>query len=427
VAQHRSWSAGLALVTAATLVAAACGSSSKKTSTATTAAAGGSASTASTAAAASSKYPAIPAGPIKLAVITPESGANAAYGVPTAKAFENVTQKFFNQFHPDGVDGHPVQIVVYDDGSDVTKGVQAANQIVADKNAAVITVSTSPATTDQEMAVFAKNHMPVIAYPAGDKYTDAANYPYVFGTTANNKQYMGAGADWVGKHPEIKKIAVLTDGSGPETELLNDFEGSLKTAAPQAQIIKTVTISPGSVDVTTPIAQLKAANPDLLFINVGYGYGPIWDAMHSASWSPRIMDGSWYEAFSSMGALADNAVVAYEDCVQPNHAPFPSDLVNLMNGYAQLFGSTSVNYLTFVQSDSNAPELFKLAVEKNHSISPDAIKNAFETMGPTTIFGTYQYSYTPTDHWAVTGAYGPAVCKMTPFSDGNFRIPFIAP
>jgi branched-chain amino acid transport system substrate-binding protein len=415
------------LFTAVALATAACGSSSKKSTTATTAAAGGAAAT--TAAPAPSKYPAIPAGPIKLAVITAESGANAAFGTATAKAFENVTQKFFNQLHPDGVDGHPVQIVVYDDGSDVTKGVQAANQIVADKDAAVITVSTSPATTDQEMAVFAKNHMPIIAYPGGDKYTDAANYPYVFGMTANNKAEEQAAADWVAKHNEIKTIAVMTDGSGPLTEVLNDFEGSLKTTAPNVQIVKTVTITPGAVDVSTALAQLKAANADLVDINVGYGFGPIWAGMQSAGWSPRMMveAGGWYDGFSSMGALANNATATYLNCVQPNHAPFPTDLTNLMAGYAGVFGTTSVNYLTFVQSDSNAPELFKLAVEKNHSISPDAIKSALETMGPTTIFGTYQYDFTPTNHWGVTGQYGPAECKMSPFSDGNFRIPFIAP
>jgi ABC-type branched-subunit amino acid transport system substrate-binding protein len=416
------------VVAAVGLAAAACGSSSKKSTTATTAttAGGGSGSTSPTAA--PSKYPPIPDGPIKLAVITAESGANAAFGTATAKAFENVTQTFFNQMHPDGVAGHPVKIVVYDDGSDVTKGVQAANQIVADKNAAVITVSTSPATTDQEMAVFAKEHMPVIAYPSGDKYTNASNYPYVFGVTPNNMAFQQAAAAWVGKHTDIKTIAVLTDGSGPETEVLNDFQSSLKTEAPQAHIVKTVTITPGAVDVTTAVAQLKAANADMLEITVGYGYGPIWAAMQSAGWSPRMMTspGSWYDGFSSMGALADNATAAYEDCVLPNHAPFPSDVVNLMNGYASVFGTTSVNYLTFVQSDSNAPELFKLAVEKNHSISPDAIKNAMENLGQTTIFGTFEYNITPTNHWNVIGQYGPAVCKMSPFSDGNFRLPFIA-
>ena len=423
--KHRTALAGFALVTAGVMTAAACGSSSKKTATPTTAAPAASGTTAATA----TKYPPIPAGTIKLAVITAESGANAAFGTATAKAFENVTQKYFTQFNPTGIAGHPVQIVVYDDGSDVTKGVAAANQIVQDKNTAVITVSTSPATYDQEMAVFNKAKMPVVAYPTGDRYTDTNSWPYTFGVTGTPLAEQQAAAAWFAKHPELQKIAVMTDGSAQQTESLTDFTNSLKTAAPSVQIVKTVTITPGAVDVSTAIAQLKGANADLLGIFVGYGYGPIWAGIQSAGWSPKIMTsaGSWYDGFSSMGNLASTAVAAYEDCVQPGHAPFPSQVTDLMAGYASVFGTTSVNYLTFVQSDSVAPELVKLAVEKNNSTSPDAMKNALENLGPTTIYGTYQFNYSPTNHWAVTGQYGPAMCKMTPFSDGSARIPFVAP
>jgi branched-chain amino acid transport system substrate-binding protein len=404
------------------LTVAACGSSSKKTTSAPPA--GGASTTAA------SKYAPIPAGPIKLAVITAVSGVNAAYGTTTKKAFETVTQKQFNLLHPDGIDGHPVQIVVYDDGSDVTKGVQAANQIVNDKVAAVITVSTSPATYDQEMAVLNKAKLPVVAYPGGDKYSDASQWPYTFGVTGTTKAYEQAAADWIGKHTEIKQIAVMTDGTPQQTEVLNDLLNGLKTSAPSVQVVKTVTISPGAVDVSTALAQLKQANADLAVLTVGYGFGPIWAGMQAASWTPKMLvsPGVWYDGFSSMGNQATNAVAAYEDCVQPNHAPFPKTLVDLMDGYASIFGSNFVNYLTFVQSDSAAPELVKLAIEKNHSVDPDAIKTALEGMGPTTIFGTYQFSYTPTDHWAVTGQYGPAMCKVAaPFSDGNARLPFIAP
>src|SRR5437868_7361995 len=99
------------------LAVAACGSSSKKTAT-------GSGSTGTTAAV--SKWPAIPAGPIKLAIITAVSGANAAYCTTTKKALESVTVPEFNSPRPDGLDGHPVTITVYDYGSDVTTGVDAA-------------------------------------------------------------------------------------------------------------------------------------------------------------------------------------------------------------------------------------------------------------------------------------------------------------
>jgi branched-chain amino acid transport system substrate-binding protein len=410
------------VATAGVLAVAACGSSSKKTTTSGTSAG----STGTTAAA--NKYSPIPAGPIKLGVITAVSGANAAFGTTTKKAFETVTQQKFNALHPDGIDGHPVQIVVYDDGSDVTKGVNAANQMVSDKLAAVITVSTSPATTDQEMAVFNKAKMPVIAYASGDTYNDAKAWPYFFSTTGSGKQFAQAVADYITKHPEYKKIAVLSDGGQTTTEFQNNIFNPLKTSAPSVSIVKQATISPGAVEVSTQIAQLKDSNPDLLFVNLGFGYGPVWQALQSANWSPKILTsaGAWYDGFSGMGNLANNAIAGYEDCVKPNHAPYPKDLTDLMDAYAGIFGATSTNYLTFVQSDSVAPELAKKAIEKFHSVDPDAIKEALETMGPTTLFGVYQFNITPTNHVAVVGDYGPAVCNMSPLVDGPYRQPTIA-
>jgi len=398
------------------LTLAACGSSSKNDKSSSTTAA-------------ASKYPAIPDGPIKLGVITAVSGANAAFGTATKKAFETVTGPKFNALHPTGIDGHPVTITVYDDGSDVTKGVNAANQMISDKIAAVITVSTSPATTDQEMAVFAKAKMPVVAYASGNTYTDAKAWPYFFSTTGTGKQFGQAIADWLTKHTEIKKVAVLTDNLQSSQEASENIFTPLKTQDPGLTIVKTASISPGAVEVSTQIAQLKDSNPDMLYVNLGFGYGPVWQAIQSSGWSPKILTsaGAWYDGFSGMGPLANNAVAGYEDCVKTGHPPYPADLTGLMDGYAGVFGATSVNYLTFVQSDSNAPELLKLAIEKNHSIDPDAIKNALENLGPTTIFGVYQYAYTATDHAAIKGDYGPAMCNMSPLVDGPYRQPTIAP
>ena len=48
-------------------------------------------------------------------------------------------------------------------------------------------------------------------------------------------------------------------------------------------------------------------------------------------------------------------------------------------------------------------------------------------LGPTTIFGVYQYAYTATDHAAIKGDYGPATCNMSPLVDGPYRQPTIAP
>jgi len=409
----------LAVGAAGLMVMAACGSSSKKST--------GAGTTGTTGAAA--KYPPIPAGPIKLGVSTPLSGATAAFGTATKAAFENVTTKTFNAAHPDGIDGHPIQIEVLDDASDVTKAVNVANQFVSEKVTAVITASYNPAAAPQQLAILSKAKIPTLVQVAQDDFADVNKWPYHFGTGSNNKLAGDALAKYIAKHPEYKKLAVLTDGSQAQVEFQTDFTNSLKTAAPAASIIKSVSITPGATDVSTAVAQLKDANADFVMILVGFGYGPIWQAMQSANYSPKFMvsGSAFYDGYSGMGPLADIAVTVTTHCSTPGHPPFPKALTDPMDGYASVFGTTSVNYILFDTSDNGPLELLKLAIEKNHSTDPDAIKQAMENLGPQKIFGIIDYNFSPTNHYGLTGDYGTAVCKMSNFADGAYRIPVVAP
>ncbi|HKA04454.1 MAG TPA: ABC transporter substrate-binding protein, partial [Acidimicrobiales bacterium] len=316
-----------AVLGATVLLAAACGSDNKGGSSAattaaatsaagratTTAASGGAATTAASGGAAttsgsSKKWPAIPDGPITFGVSAPLTGANAAFGGAVKKAFENVTLAKFNEIHPDGIDGHKVQISVKDDGSDVTTAVNVANQFVSDKVAGMVTLTYNPAATPQQIAIFNKSKVPMIAVRGDKDLTDTSKWPYWFGLSPSNPQEQDAAAKWIASHPEIKNIAVLTDNSPTNKELLDELTSSLKTAAPTVKFSDTASVTPGAVDVSTAIAQLKGGNPDLLYVNLSFAYGPVWQAIKAAGWSPKIMTsaGAWYDGFDAMGDLAQN-------------------------------------------------------------------------------------------------------------------------
>jgi branched-chain amino acid transport system substrate-binding protein len=362
-------------------------------------------------------------------VSTPLTGAQAAFGTTTEKAFTNVTLKAFNAAHPNGIDGHPVQIEVKDDASDVTQAVSVANQFVSEKVAAMITMSTNPAATPQQIAVFNKNKIPMFSSRGDKDFTDSSKWPYFFGIGASNPQEEEVTAKWIAGHPEIKSIGVLTDNTPSTTEVLNGITDQLKTVAPSVKITQTATVAPGAVDVSTQIAQLKSSNPDLLYVNLGYAFGPVWQAIKTANWNPKILTsaGAWYDGFDAMSGLADNAVAYYVTCQKQDHPPFTKELTGLMDGYATVFGTSSTNYLTFVSNDSAPLELFAAAAEKVHSIDPDAIKSTIESAGPQALYGgTLTYNYTPTNHFGITGDAGAAACHMNTFTDPTYRIPIIA-
>jgi ABC-type branched-subunit amino acid transport system substrate-binding protein len=374
------------------------------------------------------EYAPIPDGPIVFGVSAPLSGPTAAFGLAIQKAFENVTLANFNRNHPDGIDGHPIEIRVLDDASDVTKAVAVANEMVADKYAAVITVTNNPAAAPQQAAIFNKAEMPMFSAVLGqEEYTDTAKWPYLFAVGPSLVDGARVTAEWIASHPEIKEIGVLTDDSPSSDEQVEHLKAALAEAAPDVEFGTTASVTPGG-DASTAIGQLKSSDPDLLWVNMGYGYGPVWQGLQTAKWSPMIFTsaGAWYDSFAAMGDLAKNAYAAYYECVEEDHTPFNDTVKAAMDGYASVFGTTSTNYLTFVTSDDGPLELLKKAIETHHSIEPEAIKDALENMGPTKVMDTVEYHYTADNHFGVTGEYGAAVCKLDPTTDGAYRIPLKA-
>lgn len=409
----------LATFVVGTALVAACGSDAKESDD-TKAPAGGS----------TAKFPAIPEGPIKFGVSVPLSGPTAAFGTTTKKAFEEVTTKQFNTAYPNGIGGRKIEVVVYDDGGDVTKAVNVANQMVQDKIAAAVTLSYNPAASPQQLAVLNKAKIPVLASLGETDYTDVAKYPYFFGVSASLPMNAKVEAAWVAKHPEFKKLAVMIDGLPTQQQSQTLFETELKKVAPSVTIAKTASITPGATDVSTAVATLRAENPDLLIVRASFAFGPIWNGLKAANWSPKMLTsaGAWYDGFDVMQSTgnAANAVAAYVDCLKDANVKLDPQVTALMDGYAPVFGTTSINYLTFVKTDNGPLELLKKAIEKNNSIDGDAIKNALETMGPIKLWNTVDYNFSPTNHFGVAGDFGSAVCAMWPVSNDKYRMPYYA-
>jgi len=360
-------------------------------------------------------------------VSVPLTGATASYGLAAELAFNKVTLPAFNAANPNGIDGHPVQIKILDDASDVTKAVSVAQQLSADHVAAILTVSYNPEAADQQLAVFNKNKVPVLSTLSGSQFADTAKWPYDFGIGASLQQEGTTTAKYIAAKG-YTKVATITDGLPQDVDALGQITTALKTGAPNAQVVKAVTVSPGSVDLSAAVAQLKSANPQALLVYLGFGYGPLWSAMRSASFAPQVIAsaGAWYDGFSGMGSLATTAVAPYYDCAPSTTTTFPASTTALMGQYAAGTGDAAVNYLTYVATDTVPLEMLKDAIEKYHSTDPNAIKAAMESMSAATYEGI-SYSYSSTNHYGATGVYGAAVCNMDPpYAGGKAKVPVIA-
>ncbi|MDQ1359626.1 MAG: branched-chain amino acid transport system substrate-binding protein, partial [Acidimicrobiaceae bacterium] len=294
---------------------------------------------------ASSGYPPIPAGPITFGISAPTSGALASYGIE-AKIQTGVALQQFNLMHPNGIDGHPVKLEILNDASDVTHAVQVANQMVSDKDAAVITASYNPAAAGQQLAVWTKAKMPVLAnLELTNSFTPAQlakQYPYLFSPNPSLQQTGVAAVSWI-KQKGFKNVGILNDGIPYDTVFANQIGAGVK--AIKGATVTTVDISPGSVDNSAAIAKLKGAGAQLLVVTAGEGFGPIWQAVQSANWSPNILAsaGAWYSGFDSMGSLTAKASAYYYNCADTATQTFTPVQNQLMTAYSQ-----GTNYAAFV-------------------------------------------------------------------------------
>jgi branched-chain amino acid transport system substrate-binding protein len=376
---------------------------------------------------ASSGYPPIPQGPITFGISAPTSGALASYGIE-AKIQTGVALQQFNLMHPNGIDGHQVKLDILNDASDVTSAVQVANQMVTNKDAAVITASYNPAAAGQQLAVWTKAKMPVLAnLELTNSLTPAQlaqQYPYLFSPNPSLQQTGVAAINWI-KQKGFKNVGILNDGIPYDTVFANQISAGVKKNVKSATVT-TVNITPGSVDNSAAITKLKGAGAQLLVVTAGEGYGPIWQAVQSANWSPTILAsaGAWYSGFDSMGPLTAKASAYYYNCANTATQTFTPVQNQLMAAYAKGTDYPAfVNYLTSMATDSVPLEMLNYAITKYHSTAPAAIKKALEGITSMDFLGL-SYKFSPTNHFGLVGTFGPAVCQMgPPYAGGVGRVP----
>jgi ABC-type branched-subunit amino acid transport system substrate-binding protein len=376
---------------------------------------------------ASSGYPPIPQGPITFGISAPTSGALASYGILT-KIQTGIALQQFDLMHPNGIDGHQVKLDIENDASDVTHAVEVANQMVTNKDAAVITASYNPAAAGQQLAVWTKAKMPVVAnLELTNTLTPAqlaTQYPYLFSPNPSLQQTGVAAVNWI-KQKGFKNVGILNDGIPYDTVFANQIATGVQNGVKNSKVT-TVTITPNSVDNSAAITKLKGAGVQLLVVTAGEGYGPIWQAVQSANWSPNILAsaGAWYSGFDSMGALTAKASAYYYNCADTATQTFTPVQNQLMTAYSQGTNYPAfVNYLTSMATDSVPLEIMDYAITKYHSTAPAAIKKAIEGITSKQILGL-TYKFSPTNHFGLVGSFGPAVCNMgPPYAGGVGRVP----
>jgi branched-chain amino acid transport system substrate-binding protein len=194
--------------------------------------------------------------PVRIGVITSQTGPAASLGIP---------QRNTVAIEPTEIAGRKVEYIVLDDATDVTKAVADARKLVDENNVdAIIGPSTTPsalAVTD----VAGEKHVPVISLAASAKVIDPPTGPraWIFKTPQNDSLMADAVVDHMAK-AGVKSVAVIgfndAYGDGWQTEMTRAL------AAKDIKLVDSEKFARADTSVMGQVLKVMAAKPDAVLI-----------------------------------------------------------------------------------------------------------------------------------------------------------------
>jgi len=199
------------------------------------------------------------------------TGENTTFGHSTDNGVE-LAVKGINA--AGGVNGHPLTVDVQDDAGTPDGASSVVKKIVtSDKPTAVIGEVASTLSI-QAAPICNAAKVPMIS-PSSTNPKVTQLGPYVFRVCFIDPFQGRAEAEFAAKNLHAKRAAILTDSG-------NDYSIGLTKFFTQnftqdgGQVVIAQNYSKGDVDFTSQLTQIKAANPDILFVPGYYGQvGPI--------------------------------------------------------------------------------------------------------------------------------------------------------
>jgi branched-chain amino acid transport system substrate-binding protein len=368
------------LSTGAVVVLAACGSSTSSSSSG-----GGSTG--------QPNYAPIPAGNIKLGFIAPLTGPNAQSG-QFLKAGYSLFIADINA--AGGIDGHQVDLVAGDDKADPATGASEARRLTQQEHVAAVLEPGTGETTFQILPVLTQAKTPTVAVLPENELDKPATYPYYFSVYPLNSD----SAKEIVKYARtlgITKLGIARDttGFGDSYEPVIRSEALLQNLT----ITDTKSFAISATDVTTQIRQLKDGGADgLVILSVGAAVGHVYEALKALNWAPKTV-GTYSLLYSGRTSLGDLAANTFFSCgigVANGGTPDPG-LDALVQKSNTAFGKIPTNAGGIWSVDSI--RILKAAIEKYHSLDPDAIKSAIESFkGVSYTSPNFTYTYSAQEH-----------------------------
>jgi branched-chain amino acid transport system substrate-binding protein len=337
-------------------------------------------------------------GPLKVGVILPLSGSQAALGVDSKLGVEAAANQLNAQ---GGVLGRKIDLIMLDDANDPTNAASDAREAIQDGVAAVFG-DIQTANVAAEAALLSEAKIPVFTSATGTNLW-TGTYPYLFGSGDKSSYMTVADTNYVVKQLGISDVGILyqDDAFGLPSAQAN--VASLKSfgLAPKAE----EAFNPTATDVTAQLNSLKAAGVKAVF---AWTYGPglvaVARGMQSIGWHPpTITDTGLSQSAVVTGAGASNLANFYGGPIVKNfmsetpNGPAAQATDQFTSSFRKVFGPGEFNGQQIAASEAyDAIIILAQAMQVAHSAAGPAVKAAIES-GHTFTGARTTYVFSPTE------------------------------
>lgn len=185
------------------------------------------------------------------------TGPSSFLGEPEKKSMEMVVDEINAQ---GGIDGHPLEAVIYDTEGDPGKTVLATNKLISRDNVLAIVGPSLTPTTLAIVPIVEKEKVPLISCAAGIKITEPIK-PWVFKTAQSDVLAVAAIYQHMQKQ-NIKKIGILT----VENAFGESGKEQLQAQAAQygIEIVQAESFGGKDTDMTAQLTKIRSAQPQAI-------------------------------------------------------------------------------------------------------------------------------------------------------------------
>ncbi|MDA8212445.1 MAG: ABC transporter substrate-binding protein [Clostridia bacterium] len=199
--------------------------------------------------------------PYKVGLILDITGKGSALGVPERNTLKMLVEE---QNAKGGINGHLIELVLYDNESDEMKSVIGAKKLINEDKVAVIIGSSQSGTTMSMVDTVTKAQIPLVSLASSAKIvTPPADRKWIFKTPQNDSLV----AEKIGEYlveKNLKKVASI--------KLNNAFGDSAGAAFQEVAQAKGITIlaeekiEAADKDFTSQLTRIKAVKPDAVVV-----------------------------------------------------------------------------------------------------------------------------------------------------------------